>query len=432
MKKVLSVICIILLVLSLAGCSGEASNQKSEEELRAEIKAELEAEAQEKADDSKKTEENNQTDQSANETQNSEKDAAAKDSNKTTTSDSRIEVASFAGGSGFELLIEKDKSKEVVKGVAVYYLSMKYTNGEKKLLAKSIDCGEDWTNSIAEIVYPAMSNDGKKVYYSTDDTFTRTSGYGANNYRTRVVDLKTFEDSYFEEGALVTILNSSHGAYADHVVLELNSLDNAGNPAMVYQVVTPDGEQLVVLENEGNWQTQIDAKLNGNSQDTPQQSTTPSNQGSTKTSADLVITEIPFNGVDKSSLVEVIHGYNVEYSRYYNVIIPDYPPKGGYPFQYGIEFDNPAYSNPDTEYYFAVMGTIHDVRIQSQADMNSDPKLYTVADTIEDAVVVVKSSFPTDFSFDKIYYRDFDGKNYSVTFTDMVQNNKVYAIKLPF
>jgi len=301
------------------------------------------------------------------------------------------------------------------------------------LLAQSVDRGEDWTNSIATLHYPTLSIDGTKVYYSTDNTFTRSSGYGANNYRTRVVDLKTFGDSYFEEGALVTILNS--GPYANHVVLELNSLDSAGNPTMVYQVVTPSRDQLVVLENAGNWQSQIEAKLNGGNnsrQNQPQQNTPSSNQAPTKTSVELTITEIPFNGVKKSSLVESIHGYSVEYNRYYSVIIPNYPPKGGYPFKYGIEFANPAYPNTDTEYYFSVMGTIHDVRLQTQADMNSSYKLYKVADTIEDAVVVVKSSFPTDASFDKILYRDFDGKNYAVPFTSMGEEDKVYGIKLPY
>ncbi len=45
MKKVLTAIIIILMLVSLLGCSQQDSGQKSEEELRAEISAELEAEA---------------------------------------------------------------------------------------------------------------------------------------------------------------------------------------------------------------------------------------------------------------------------------------------------------------------------------------------------------------------------------------------------
>lgn len=337
----------------------------------------------------------------------------------------RIEVGTYAGGNGFELLIEEDKTKEVTKGVPVYYLSMQYTNGEKKLLAQSVDRGDDWTNSIATIESPAMSNDGTKVYYSTDNTFNRSSGYGANNYRTRAVNLKTFEDSYFEEGALVEILNSSHGSYANHVVLELNSLDSAGNPTMVYQVVTPTGDQLVVLESAGNWQSQIDAKLNGSNNS--QQITPPSTE-----SVHLLIDDMP-HWTDKSGLVESIHGYELEYNRYYSVIIRDYPVESGqYPFARRIQFDNPAYSSVESEYFFAVAGTIHDVRLQTQADMNSPAKLYKVADTIEDAHVFVRTSFPTDMAYDKIHYRDFNGTNYTVTFTDMGEEDTVQAIKLPY
>ena len=264
--------------------------------------------------------------------------------------------------------------------------------------------------------------------FSSNDDFI-------NNYTCQAGDGSlniTFEDTDFDLGALVTILNTSHGPYKDHVVLEMHSKDNAGNPTMVYNVVNPDGEQLAILENSGNWQSQIDAKLNPSSpsrQNPPEQSTSPA---STKTSVDLTISDVPFNGVKKSSLVESIHGYNVEYSRYYSVIIPEYPLKGRYPFKYAIEFVNPAYTNPDTEFYFAVAGTIHDVRIQSQGDMNAAPKEYKVADTIEDALILVQTSFPTDFSVDKIFYRDFDGKNYSVTFTEMTEEYKVYGIKLPF
>lgn len=64
--------------------------------------------------------------------------------------------------------------------------------------------------------------------------------------------------------------------------------------------------------------------------------------------------------------------------------------------------------------------------------MSSEPKLYQVADTIEDAVVMVTTSFPTDFSYDKIHYRDFNGNNYAVTFTEMTEDLKVHGIELPY
>lgn len=45
MKKIITILCVVLMLITLAGCSTQASSQKSEEELRAEIKGEMEAEA---------------------------------------------------------------------------------------------------------------------------------------------------------------------------------------------------------------------------------------------------------------------------------------------------------------------------------------------------------------------------------------------------
>jgi len=44
-RKIITILCVALMLITLAGCSTPASSQKSEEELRAEIKTEMEAEA---------------------------------------------------------------------------------------------------------------------------------------------------------------------------------------------------------------------------------------------------------------------------------------------------------------------------------------------------------------------------------------------------
>ncbi|SET40313.1 hypothetical protein SAMN05660297_02286 [Natronincola peptidivorans] len=56
MKKILRIILICLMIVSLIGCSQQASNQKSEEELREEIRAEMEAQAAKEAEDQAKRE----------------------------------------------------------------------------------------------------------------------------------------------------------------------------------------------------------------------------------------------------------------------------------------------------------------------------------------------------------------------------------------
>lgn len=238
-KKVITIICIGILLMSIIGCSQKASNQKSEEELKAEIRAEIEEQALKEG-------------QQGND-QNIE-------SNNTGANDGRTQV-DIINIKDFKIIVEMDNTKEVVRGVPVYYLSIISNDGQKKLLAQSIDRGNDWTNSIATIERVRLSTDRKKVYYSTDNTFTRSSGVGANNYRTRVVDLNTNKDSYFEEGGLITVLGNQEAPYQDHVILELNSRDSAG-PTLVYQVVTPRGDQLVILDTyTKNWKTAIDQKL---------------------------------------------------------------------------------------------------------------------------------------------------------------------------
>lgn len=344
MKKILAFICMALIIASLIGCSKDVSKQGTEE-LGEEMNTEMQVDS---------------------------------NTNDNKPNNNRIEVATYAGGKEFQLIIEKDKTKEVVKGVPIHYLSLKYSNGEKKLLAQSIDRKDDWTNSIAKILSPTMSNDGKKVYYSTDNTFTRTNGYGAKNYRTRVVDIHTLKDSYFEEGALVAVLNNNHGSYKDHLVLELNSVDSAGKPTMVYQVVKPNGEQLVVLDTAGNWQTSIDAKLSGS-------------QSSNSN------TEIG-GGVRLSGFVnENFRGEQINYDEYSAVIIPFYSGQNSNKLGKTPYLDHPDGKVLD----FAVFGKLQDVVITRYENMEDSGKKDDYG-MIENTILNIHSRLPSDMSYYKI------------------------------
>jgi len=272
--------------------------------------------------------------------------------------DEHILKATYSGN-GYQFLVEEDKSKEVTKGIPINYLYIQYNGGNKMLLAQSVDQGNDWTNSVAGILNPTISNDGRKVYYETDDTFTRTNGYGAQNHRTRVVDIETLEDSYFQEGAIMTLLNRKHGSYADHLILQLNSINDAGEPTFIYQVVTPECEQLVILDTyiPDDLTNLIDSKL--------QEQNSP-NESSQAESEYLTIVELPANGVEKSSLEETYHGELIEHNRYAAVVVEDYPYEGEYPFRYGMQYTNPAYPEASYSYSIAVMGEVYNVRIKSK------------------------------------------------------------------
>lgn len=347
------------------------------------------------------------------------------DSNKDNSLfEEHILIATYSGN-GYDLLVEEDKSQEVTKGVPINYLYIQYNGGIKTLLAQSVDRGNDWTNSVADILTPTLSNDGKKVYYETGSTFTRTSGYGGNNHRTRIIDIDTFNDSYFEEGGIKMLLDNNYGPYKDHLILEINSRDNAGQPTMVYPVVTPEGEQVVILDEfDPNMEFMdiIDSKLQ-------EQSNPPADEASsTAASAYLKILEVPSNGVDKSSFKETYHGELIEHYRYAAVVVEDYPYDGNYPFRYAMQYTNPSYPDGSNSYRIAVMGEVYNVTIKSKAQMDSPDKEYMIADKIEDALIEVVSSFPTDFSVDIITFQDFEGKTYEIPVEDMSDDKSVIVI----
>lgn len=347
------------------------------------------------------------------------------DSNKDNTLFEDYILKATYSGNGYDLLVEEDKSQEVAKGVPVNYLYIQYNGGIKTLLAQSVDRGNDWTNSVADILNATLSNDGKKVYYETGSTFTRTSGYGGTNHRTRIIDIDTFNDSYFGEGGIKMLLDNSYGPYKDHLILEINSRDNAGQPTMVYPVVTPEGEQVVILDEfDPNMEFMdiIDSKLQ-------EQNTLSANEASSSAaSAYLKIIEVPSNGIDKSSFTETYHGKVIEHYRYDTVVVEDYPHDGNYPFRYAMQYTNPPYPNGSYSYRMAVMGEVYNVRIKSKAQMDSPYKEYKIADKIEDALIEVVSSFPTDFSVDIITFQDCEGKTYEIPVENMSDDKSVIVI----
>ncbi len=341
--------------------------------------------------------------------------------------DDHVLKATYSGN-GYDLLVEEDKSQEVTEGVPVNYLYIQYNGGIKTLLAQSVDRGNDWTNSVADILNPTLSNDGKKVYYETGSAFTRTSGYGANNHRVRIVEIDTYNDSYFEEGGIKKLLDNNYGPYADHLILEINSIDDAGQPTMVYPVVSPDGEQVVILddfETDMEFMDIIDSKLR-------EQNGPPANEDSQAIGDYIKIVEVPSNGVDKSSLEETYHGELIKHSRYAAVVVEDYPYEGNYPFKYAMQFTNPAYPEASDSYRIAIMGEVYNVRIKSKPQMDSASTQQKIADRIEDALLEVVSSFPTDSSVDVIIFEDFEGETYEIPVENMSDNKSVIAIKLPF
>ncbi len=173
-----------------------------------------------------------------------------------------VELSSQLIASGHYFILQIDPNKEIVSDIPMHYLTIDFGNGESRLLSQSVDRGEDWPNSISRIINPTLSYDKSKIFYSTDNTFTRTSGIGANNYRTRVVDLQNnYQDSYFSEGALHSILDESHSPYQGYVILEIHSLDSAGKATKHYSVYKPNGERIVLLDQSGNWENAIDSAL---------------------------------------------------------------------------------------------------------------------------------------------------------------------------
>jgi len=148
-------------------------------------------------------------------------------------------------GDGYKLIVEADESQQV-QGQPVNYLYLQYDGQEKTLLAQSVDRGEDWGETIRNILKPIKSTEEDKVYYETDSQ-NRANGAGANNHFTRVVDLNTGEDRLLSGGGLHLLLTDElHFPYGGNLILQGHELQD-GEVVENYFMVNSDGETLCYL-----------------------------------------------------------------------------------------------------------------------------------------------------------------------------------------
>ena len=148
-------------------------------------------------------------------------------------------------GDGYKLTVEADETQQV-QNQPVNYLYLQYDGQEKTLLAQSVDRGEDWGESIRNILKPIKSTEEDIVYYETDSV-SRTNGAGANNHFTRVVDLNTKEDRLLSSGGLHLLLTDElHFPYGGNLILQGHELQD-GRLVHNYFMVNSDGDTLCYL-----------------------------------------------------------------------------------------------------------------------------------------------------------------------------------------
>lgn len=154
-------------------------------------------------------------------------------------------LAATYKGDGYKLVVEADESQQV-QNQPVNYLYLQYDGQKKTLLAQSADRGEDWGESIRNILKPIKSTEEDKVYYETD-SMNRANGAGANNHFTRVVDLSTGEDRLLGGGGLHLLLTDElHFPYGGNLILQGHELQD-GRLVHNYFMVNSDGETLCYL-----------------------------------------------------------------------------------------------------------------------------------------------------------------------------------------
>ncbi|MEA1961173.1 MAG: hypothetical protein U9N81_07865 [Bacillota bacterium] len=312
-------------------------------------------------------------------------------------------------GDGYNITIELDKSKQV-QNQPKNYMYIQYDGQKKVLLAQSEDKGEDWGNSVRNILNPMMSNDGKKLYYETD-AYSRTNGAGAGNHFTHVINLATGEDEFLTPGALVYIMEEP-SRYAGYFVLQ-GWTNSASGVVPTYWVENTEGETLVNIGESLDCYIgdqvecaldELASAMNSNNQEEQ-------------------------NSPEQAGLTETIHGQTITYDDYCAVVIENYPQEP--PLENAMLFNNPKYpaDNPPAYYNIVAFGTITNVKLKTKAKMDDAFEVYDITDELTDTVLIVTSGFPTDFSVDVITFTGPDGLFYEIPVEDMSDNMSV--IKIP-
>ncbi|MFW5982000.1 MAG: hypothetical protein ACOCQO_02190 [Halanaerobiaceae bacterium] len=318
---------------------------------------------------------------------------------------------------GGRFYVEVNNSEEYSPGYFKHYLYLE-TDGEKNLLAESVDMGSNWIESVDDILNPTLSNDKTKVYYETGTGFNRSNGVAANNHQTRVIDLDTMEDRYFHEGGIVKLLKGEDTPFTDGIILEKYTRNDDGEIVTNNYLVSPEGKTLLNLGEELE-------------EDVASQAITLLER---KYDGEVNIKELMSPWTD-----EIIHGEEITYSSYMLVVIEDYLDNGKNEFEKIIEFTNPFYQDnsnyettSDSYYNFAVFGTITNVKLLTAPDMESEYRRYDIADKISDSIVKVSTKFPTDFSVDRISFYTEDGQHQEMIFEDMSDNIDIVKIDYPY
>lgn len=149
-------------------------------------------------------------------------------------------------GEGYTLTVEA-LTTELVQNEPVNYLYFQRDGQDKILLAQSVDQGDDWTESIRNILNPLFFAEEDRIYYVTDIE-SRTSGAGAHNLFTRVIDLTTNEDRLLSSGELVRLLpyDDIFSPYGGTLILKGHELSD-DRIIENYFLVNAEGETLCYL-----------------------------------------------------------------------------------------------------------------------------------------------------------------------------------------
>ncbi|SET40288.1 hypothetical protein SAMN05660297_02285 [Natronincola peptidivorans] len=160
MKKVLTIICISLMLFSLIGCSQQASNQQSEEELRAEIRAEMEAQATKEAEEQAKNDDQKQSNNNAQQQANDQTNQSSNGSQGVTSQPVRDDLSK-----GFTYKVENGDLKLTYNNSDnTVTLINAYRNYNYRTYEKT---GEFTHNmQFPEVTKAQLSDGGREIYFS--------------------------------------------------------------------------------------------------------------------------------------------------------------------------------------------------------------------------------------------------------------------------
>lgn len=247
--------------------------------------------------------------------------------------------------------------------------------------------------SDVKILKAEASEDGKTVYFETDDP-KMTNGYGAANNSILKYDI---EEGYEENVCLGFLYDTVKvPGYEDCIIIEYIQPSPRGGYYKPY----------VLIDGETNYHY-MGKELESDLADQVRQAY--------QDQIDELAVMTPAS--------ENINGKYIDFSKYSIVVAEDYKGINTGRME-SMTIQNPYYKDQGQALFpcnFAVFGTVFNLRWEVGINMD-ESKVYPIADQLTDTLVTYETWRPYDPSIDTFWFEDVNGNEYRIVIEDMSDN----------